>query len=70
MSLPRDRLATVDEVAHYLNLTPAALYPGRYRGEAPGSLAIKVGRRLAWRAADLDAWLDAQAEISRDRLAS
>lgn len=55
-----DRLLTVDEAAEYLRLTPGAIYTMRYRGEAPASLAIKVGRRLVFRPADLDRWMDEQ----------
>ena len=62
MSLPRDRLATVSEVAHFLNLSPSAVYVSRHRGLPPGSLAVKVGRKLGWRASDIHAWLDEQAQ--------
>jgi predicted DNA-binding transcriptional regulator AlpA len=57
VSLPSDRLAVIDEVAHYLNTTNSALYSQRHRGENPGALAIRVGRRLVWRPADIEAWL-------------
>lgn len=65
-----DRLLTVEEVAEVLRTTPSALYSSRHRGEAPGALAVRVGRRLLWRPTDLEAWLDrasAETEPSRAR---
>ncbi len=51
---------TIEEVADLLRTTRTALYSQRHRSEEPGSLAIKVGRRLVWRRTDLDAWFDSQ----------
>ena len=47
-------------VADRYHTSPAALYTQRHRGDAPGSLAVTVGRRLLWREQDLDAWFDEQ----------
>lgn len=55
-------LLNIDETAEYLRLSPTALYSQRHRGEAPGALLVKVGRRLVARQADLDAWLDSKVE--------
>lgn len=52
----------VQELADLFNLTPAAVYTQRHRGEAPGALGVKVGRRLVWRRSDLDTWWDEQRE--------
>lgn len=46
----------VTEVAEMFHVTTSALYTQRHRSEAPGSLAVKVGRKLLWRRSDLDAW--------------
>ena len=47
-------------VADRYHTSPAALYTQRHRGDAPGSLAVKVGRRLLWREQDLEEWFDRQ----------
>ncbi|MEU1761699.1 helix-turn-helix domain-containing protein [Micromonospora sp. NPDC005652] len=52
----REPLATTEEVADYLGITPRALIQMRYLGKAPK--ATKVGRRLRWRWKDIDAFLD------------
>ena len=62
MSLPRDRLATAQEVANYLNTTRGALRTQRHRGSAPGKLGIVIGRNLCFRAEDIDRWLEEQAQ--------
>ena len=51
---------TAKEVACQYRLTVSALYTQRHRREAPGVLGVKVGRKLLWRRADLDAWWDRQ----------
>lgn len=58
MPIPSDTLLTPDEVARFMRSTVGALYVQRHRGEAPGALAIKVGKRLRWRPETLEAWLD------------
>lgn len=57
---------TTADVADYLRVPIATLYGWRYRGEGP--LAIRVGRHLRYRRADVDAWLDSQAEPSAERV--
>jgi len=49
---------TAEEVAAMYRLSVSALYTQRHRGEAPGSLGAKVGRKLLWRQSELDAWFD------------
>jgi hypothetical protein len=58
-------LLTVHEVAEQLRSTPNALYSQRHEGVAPGSLGFLVGRKLLWRQADLDRWLDSKAELAQ-----
>lgn len=52
------------QVAQRYATSPSALYTQRHRGEAPGALAIKVGRRLLWSIEDLKAW---EEEKKQDR---
>lgn len=53
------KLLTSDEVCDLLGLPGrATLYSQRYRGDPPGSLAIRVGRYLRWDPEDLSSWLD------------
>jgi hypothetical protein len=47
-------LITVKEVADYLRVTPSALHVQRHRGEEPGALGIRVGKRILYRPADID----------------
>jgi predicted DNA-binding transcriptional regulator AlpA len=53
------KLMSADEVCEMLSLpSRATLYAQKYRGDPPGSLAIRVGRHLRWDPCDLDAWLE------------
>jgi hypothetical protein len=61
-------LFTLQEAAEYLRLTPSALYSQRYKGDKPGALGIRVGRKVLYRPADIDRYLDerlAEAEAAR-----
>lgn len=60
-------LLTLKEAADYLRLTPAALYTQRHRGDKPGALGIRVGRKILYRPSDIDRFLDEQLERSRYR---
>ena len=51
-------LLTLQEAADYLRLTPGALYTQRYRGEEPGALGIRVGRKILYRPTDIERFLD------------
>ena len=55
-------LMTLPEAAEYLRLTPSALYTQRHRHELPGALGLKVGRKIVYRRADIDAYLDGRLE--------
>jgi hypothetical protein len=60
-------LLTLREAAEYLRLTPSALYTQRHRGEKPGALGIRVGRKILYRPSDINRFLDellAEAQIS------
>jgi excisionase family DNA binding protein len=51
---------TVQEVAERVRSTPGAVYQWRSRGEGPQ--AIRMGKRLLFRPADVEAWISAHAE--------
>ena len=53
-----ERLLTLKEAADYLRLTPGALYSQRYRGDKPGALGIRIGRKILYRPTDIDRFLD------------
>lgn len=57
-------LLTLQETANYLRLTPGALYTQRYRGEKPGVLGIRVGRRVLFRFSDIDDFLNELSKAS------
>ena len=54
----------IAEVSILLKTSPSALYTQRHRGEPPGSLAVRVGKKLLWRRSDLDSWWEAQRDQS------
>jgi predicted DNA-binding transcriptional regulator AlpA len=59
MTMNLKRLLTTDDVCELLGLpSRASLYSTRYRGEPPGSLAIRVGKYLRWDPYELDVWLE------------
>ena len=51
-------LLTIDEVADFLRLPLATLYAWRHKGVGPS--ALRVGRHLRYRRADLLRWLTEQ----------
>ena len=53
-------LLTLQEAADYLRLTPSALYSQRYKGENPGALGIRVGKKVLYRPADINRFLEDQ----------
>jgi hypothetical protein len=55
-------LLTLQEAADYLRLTSGALYSQRYRGDKPGALGIRVGKKILYRRADIDRFLDERLE--------
>jgi hypothetical protein len=65
-----ERLLTVNEIAEYLRLTPGALYTQRYRGEKPGALGIRVGKKILYRPSDIDRFLEekvGEIDVASDR---
>lgn len=58
----RRPLATPDEAAAYLGLAVKTLYNWRARRTGPRSL--KVGGRVRYPWADLEKWVDLQAQVA------
>ncbi|MGI8515374.1 MAG: helix-turn-helix transcriptional regulator [Acidimicrobiia bacterium] len=54
----------IAEVSILFQTSPSALYSQKHRGEAPGNLAVKVGKKLMWRRTDLEAWFDQQRQTA------
>jgi excisionase family DNA binding protein len=55
-----EKLLTPEEVASILGVPRATLYKWRLVGEGPP--ALKVGKHLRYRPADLDAWLTSRGD--------
>ena len=53
-------LLTVEQLAELLRTTPSAIHSQRHRGQAPGRLGVKLGRRVFWRRIDLDEHFSAE----------
>lgn len=64
-----EKLLTTAEAAEYLRLSPGALYTQRHRGEKPGAFGARVGKKLLFRRADLDRFIDDQV-VAQQRPAS
>lgn len=63
-------LLTLTEAADYLRLTPKAIYAQRHRGDKPGALGIRIGRKVVYRLSDIERFLDeqlAKAQVSVDQ---
>lgn len=54
------RLMSIDELSTYLGVPVTTLYRWRHYGDGPRG--IKVGRHVRYRVADVEAWLDANAD--------
>ena len=52
------RLATLGEIARYLQVPPKTLYAWRYKGEGPPG--YRVGRHVRYRWADVQEWLESR----------
>ncbi len=53
-------LMTVEDVATYLAVPIASVYAWNYRGTGPRRM--RVGKHVRYRQADVDAWLEQQAQ--------
>jgi len=61
-ALANDELLTISEVAAIVRAPVATMRYWRHLGTGPRS--FRLGRRVVYRAGDLQAWIDAQARIS------
>lgn len=61
----RAHLLSVDEVAEYLAIPVATLYQWRHKGCGPA--AYRVGRRLRYEPAAVDAWLQEHLQAGDSR---
>jgi excisionase family DNA binding protein len=62
-----DHLLTLNELADRLNVSAKVVYGLRYRNDAPP--AIRVGRELRFRVADVEAWENARRDNGGPRAA-
>ncbi len=58
-------LLTIDEAAALLRTPKATLRYWRHLGTGPAS--FRLGRRVVYRSADVEAWIDAQADVENRR---
>lgn len=54
-----DHLISAEQAASILNISPSTLAKMRLSGVSPRF--IKLGRRVAYRPSDLEAWIEAQS---------
>lgn len=52
--MSQDQLLTTADLARRWRTTEQAVYGARYRGNCPN--AIRIGKRLLWRLADVEVW--------------
>ena len=57
-----DRLWNINEVADYLGVSINTLYAWRNREPKVGPRAIRVGKHLRYRHADVEAWLEEHSD--------
>lgn len=55
-----EKLLSAQDVADYVGVPLATLYQWRCKGTAPR--AVKVGRHIRFRPADVEAWLERQSD--------
>jgi predicted DNA-binding transcriptional regulator AlpA len=58
---------TIEDVAKLIHTSPATIHYWRSTNSEKSPPAIKVGRRLLWRRADVEAWLAAQPTSTSSR---
>ena len=67
-ALAHDELLTISEVAAILRAPVATMRYWRHLGTGPRS--FRLGRRVVYRAGDLQEWIDAQARASNSGTAA
>lgn len=61
--LRRRELLSPDQLAEYLGVPIATVY--RWRARRTGPCGLRVGRHVRYRWADVESWLEAQADKAR-----
>lgn len=59
-------MADVAEIADYFRSTADAIHQQRHRGQKPGALGIKVGKRILFDPAAIRAWVAEQNQENTD----
>ena len=54
------QLWTVEDLCSLLHVSRAAIYSQRLRGEMPGSLGVKLGKRIFFRPGDISDYIESQ----------
>ena len=67
-ALANDELLTISEVAAIVRAPVATMRYWRHLGTGPRS--FRLGRRVVYRAGDLQAWIDAQSRASNSGTAA
>jgi len=67
MAIANSGYLNVEELAEMFGRTVGSVYTERHRGEGIGALGVRVGRRLFWRPADIDAFFE---QRQREQLAA
>ena len=57
-----DQLISAEDAANILNISPSTLAKMRLSGASPRY--VKLGRRVAYRPSDLEAWVESQSYTS------
>ena len=52
------KFLTTEDVADLLHVTPQAILRQRDRGQKPGTLGFRAGKRLLFHRSDIEEWLD------------
>ena len=61
------QLWTVEDLCSLLHVSRAAIYSQRLRGEMPGSLGVKLGKRIFFRPGDISDYIDSQQAREAER---
>lgn len=56
---------TLDEFCAAYRISKETVYNQRYRRTNPGSLAVRLGKKLVFRKRDVEAWFDQEQKRSQ-----
>jgi len=60
-------LLTIEDVCECLHMTPDAIRATRSRNQEPGILGFKIGKRVMFKASDIQKWIDDRQDSQRVR---